>query len=170
MRRLLVPAVLAVASVAMSANAAQAQWSPNGFPAPWCTWWCDGRTNSWGWRLSFRDLSNANAKDWPGNVRNATIRQWPCSWSNWNATILVFPAQTGIDSRGHVACIEQAWFWSSGACRYFTVSHTKWATSQPIRYCYGYPVYQATFEVIGPGVVRRVDTGQVFSVVYLTRS
>src|SRR5438034_3717301 len=137
---------------------AQGQWSPNGFQVGQCTWFVDGAAAQAGWRLSFRNLSNANAANWPGNLCNATIRQFPFPW--WDSNIVVFlPPRFPL---GHVAYVN--WLGTSGGTTFFTIAHANWATGQPIGWIQGVPIYQDTYQVVGPGLVRRLQTGAVYSV------
>lgn len=158
---------LALAGLVVSPALAQAQqYSPNGFPVGQCTWGADGRANAGGWRLWFKNVGQANAAQWPGNVQNAVIRTGPLPWAN--TSIMVFPAQPGFTAAGHVTFVEQVWGTAPGN-QLIVISQANWATGQPVRWIQGIPIYQDTYQFLGPGQVRRLSTGQTYQVTFLTR-
>jgi len=136
MRKLLLGVVAMVALT----SAAQAGWSPNGFSAGQCTFYCDGRTNEAGWKLTFSQNYGRDAYKWPSLVTNGWLYGWP-----WAGDVVVFDSQTGVPY-GHVAYAESVNY--AGNNEYdIVVTHMNWATGTIVRYVSGYAVRQATLRI-----------------------
>ena len=84
-----------------------------------------------------------------------------------DSNIVVFVPQGSLFPLGHVAYVTQLGY--SGGNTYFAIAQANWATGQPIGWVQGVPIYQDVYQVVGPYQVKRLQTGAVYWVCFLTR-
>lgn len=115
-------------------------WSPNGFPPPNCTWYCDGRVfiKPDCWLLKFS--KKGNAKDWWDEVKNDGKGQ-----DGHPGDIMVFDKWAG-NLCGHVAYVENTIVKGTK----WTVTHANFPFQKKASPIQGVPVYQADFQRVAP--------------------
>lgn len=151
-------ALLAMAAVVYTTQAAEATVSPNGFYSPQCTYGADMLTDAYGWRLSFSQPYGRDAYVWPSLIINGTVTTNPQA-----NDLMVLDAWAG-SSVGHVG-----WVWyRSGGWVWVISTNMKLGTDVLI---YGGATFRAAwFYDLGNNSVYCWDNGKTYPLkAFITR-
>jgi CHAP domain. len=146
----LVLALLTMAAVINTTQAADATTSPNGFKSPECTFAADLLTSSYGWNLKFSRSYGRDAYLWPSLITNGKVTTNPQA-----NDLMVLDAWSG-GPVGHVA-----WVWGrSGG--WICVIHTNMRIGTDL-FTYGGATFRyAWFWDYGNGSVYCWDNGKTY--------